>query len=143
MSSPGVSCPRPPIQKSSALLDQSLVPPRLLTARVSVPIDVRGEEVQTGATSITESACLGRDDCSDLEHKVIVKGRRSQDRLGKRSRVGELAAGEGEVDSWASGDAVEGFGPEVVGVQTEARDGGLVTLDGQCVQWIKVQFKRT
>jgi hypothetical protein len=51
-----------------------------------------------------------------LEHKVIVKSRRSQDRLGERSRVGELAAGEGEVDSRASGNTVEGFGPEVVGI---------------------------
>jgi len=92
------------------------VPLRLLTARISIAIDVRGEEVQTGATSITERACFSRDDCSDLKDKVIVKCRRSQDRLGERSRVGEVAAGEGEVDSWASGDAVEGFGPEVVGV---------------------------
>jgi hypothetical protein len=115
MSSPGVSCPRPPV-KSCQPLDHSLVPPRLLTARITVAIDVRGEEVQAGATSIAEGACLGGDDCGNLEHKVIVKSRRSQDRLGERSRVGELAAGEGEVDSRASGNTVEGFGPEVVGI---------------------------
>jgi hypothetical protein len=89
---------------------------QILTARVSVAIDVRGEEVQTGAASIIVGACFGGDDCSDLEHEVIVKRRRSQDRLGKGSGVGELAAAEGEVDSWASGNAVEGFGPEVIGV---------------------------
>jgi hypothetical protein len=69
-----------------------------------------------------------------LEHEVIVKRRRSQDRLGERSRVGELAPSEGEVDSWASGNSVERFGPEVVGIQTEARDGGLVAPDSKRVR---------
>jgi hypothetical protein len=46
---------------------------QILTARVSVTIDVRGEEIQTGAASITVGACFGGDDRSDLEHKIIVK----------------------------------------------------------------------
>jgi len=107
-----------PFEKLSAAGPERLAPLRILTARVSIAIDVRGEKVQAGATGITEGACFGGDDCSDLKHEVIVKSSRSQDRLGERSRVGELASGEGEVDSWASGNSVERFGPEVVGIQT-------------------------
>jgi len=58
-------------------LEQSFVSLRLLTARVSVTIDIRGEEVQAGTTGIAVCACFSGDDGSNLEHKVVVECRRS------------------------------------------------------------------
>lgn len=64
--------------------------------RIPERVDVRGEKVNTSATSIVESASLCTDDGGHLFDELVVESRRHDDRLRERSRRAEIARGSKE-----------------------------------------------
>lgn len=103
-------------------------------SRIFVGVDIRCPVIQPAKPEVGKCPGFGADGCADFVHKLVVKGGAQVDGVGEGGGVGEGVAGGVEVDAWGAGDAVEAFGPPIIGWEAEARSAFASAV------WVKVSF---
>jgi len=95
-----------------------------------VRIDVGGEKVQAGTTSITKSSCFCADDSRNVLDQLIIECSGQDDRHSERGGVRELTSGI-VVDTRRASHTMKGFTPPLIRRQSDSWSPGAVTTSSQ------------